>query len=237
MPSQKRLKARKEQILKAAGKVFAKKGFHEATISEIAREAGLSDATIYEYFSTKEELLFSIPRETTRKGMERMEGYLNFIRGAGNKIRAIIYHYLWFYQSEPDYASVVMLVLKQNRKFLETEEYQIIRQGFRGIIAVIEEGIDSGEFRSDTDPYLVRQVMLGTMEHIVIRWLLLGKPKDLTQYADPLADMITEGIQKGGEARGWNLHIKLEPEGEDKHKKTAPPTKKQRGTTAKKKGS
>jgi TetR/AcrR family fatty acid metabolism transcriptional regulator len=233
MPSQKRLKARKEQILKAAGKVFAKKGFHEATISEIAREAGLSDATIYEYFSTKEELLFSIPRETTRKGMERMKGYLNFIRGAGNKIRAIIYHYLWFYQNEPDYASVVMLVLKQNRKFLETEEYQIIRDGFRGILTVIDEGIASGEFRPDTDPYLVRQVILGTMEHIVIRWLLLGKPKDLTEYADPLTDMITKGIQKGGEQRGWNLHIKLEPEEVNKYEKASLATEKKRKISSK----
>jgi AcrR family transcriptional regulator len=228
MPSQKRLKARKEQILKAAGKVFAKKGFHEATISEIAREAGLSDATIYEYFPTKEELLFSIPRETTRRGMERMEGYLNFIRGAGNKIRAIIYHYLWFYQNEPDYASVVMLVLKQNRKFLETEEYQIIRDGFRGILTVIDEGIASGEFRPDTDPYLVRQLILGTMEHIVIRWLLLGKPKDLTEYADPLTDMITKGIRKGAGTMGWNLHIELEPEEVNGHKKISLSTEKKR---------
>ena len=235
MPSQKRLKARKEQILEAAGKIFAKKGFHEATISEIARKAGLSDATIYEYFSTKEELLFSIPRETTRKGMERMKGYLNFIRGAGNRIRAIIYHYLWFYQNEPDYASVVMLVLKQNRKFLETEEYQIIREGFRGILTVIEEGIASGEFRPDTDPYLVRQVILGTMENIVIRWLLLGKPKDLTQYADPLTDLITEGILTGRETRGWNLHIKLEPEEAIKNRKTSLRTKNQRRVTPKKK--
>jgi AcrR family transcriptional regulator len=212
MASQKRSEARKEQILKAAEKIFAKKGFHEATISEVAREAGLSDATIYEYFSTKEELLFSIPRETTRRGMERMEGYLKGIRGAGNKIRTIIYHYLLFYQNEPDYASVIMLVLKSSRKFLETEAYQVIREGFRGILSVIQEGIDSGEFRPDTDPYLVRQMILGAMEHIVIRWLLLGKPKDILQYADPITDMIIDGIQNRTQTQGWDLHIKLEPQ-------------------------
>ncbi len=220
MASRKRSEARKEQILKAAEKVFAKKGFHEATISEVAREAGLSDATIYEYFSTKEELLFSIPRETTRRGMERMEGYLKVIRGAGNRIRTIIYHYLLFYQSEPDYASVVMLVLKSNRKFLETEAYQIIREGFRGILSVIEEGIDSGEFRPDTDPYLVRQMILGAIEHIVIRWLLLGKPKDILQYADPITDMIIDGIQNRNQTQGWNLHIKLEPQEDIRGKAT-----------------
>ncbi|MCK4782249.1 MAG: TetR/AcrR family transcriptional regulator [Desulfobacteraceae bacterium] len=227
MPSRKRSEARKEQILKAAEKVFAKKGFHEATISEVAREAGLSDATIYEYFSTKEELLFSIPRETTRRGMERMKGYLKFIRGAGNKIHTIIYHYLLFYQNAPDYASVVMLVLKSNRKFLETEAYQIIREGFRGILSVIEEGIDSGEFRPDTDPYLVRQMILGVIEHIVIRWLLLGKPKDILQYADPITDMIIDGIQNRNQTQGWNLHIKLEPQ-EDIRGKATPYTSRAR---------
>ncbi|MFO7984459.1 MAG: TetR/AcrR family transcriptional regulator [Desulfatiglandaceae bacterium] len=212
MPRQKRSEARKEQILKAAEKVFAKNGFHGATISEVAREAGLSDATIYEYFSTKEELLFSIPRETTRRGMERMEVYLKSVRGAGNKIRTIIYRYLLFYQNEPDYASVVMLVLKPSRKFLETGAYQVIREGFRGILSVIEEGIESGEFRPDTDPYLVRQMILGVMEHIVIRWLLLGKPKDLLPYADPITDMILGGIENRDQTRGWDLHIKLEPQ-------------------------
>ena len=227
MTSRKRSEARKEQILKAAEKVFAKKGFHEATISEVAREAGLSDATIYEYFSTKEELLFSIPRETTRRGMERMKGYLKFIRGAGNKIHTIIYHYLSFYQNEPDYASVVMLVLKSNRKFLETEAYQVIREGFRGILSVIEEGIDSGEFRPDTDPYLVRQMILGVIEHIVIRWLLLGKPKDILKYADPITDMIIDGIQNRNQTQGWNLHIKLEPQ-EDIRGKATPYTSRAR---------
>lgn len=236
MPSQKRSEARKEQILKAAEKIFAKKGFHEATISEVAREAGLSDATIYEYFSTKEELLFSIPRETTRRGMERMEGYLKGIRGAGNKIRTIIYHYLLFYQNEPDYASVIMLVLKSSRNFLETEAYQVIREGFRGILSVIQEGIDSGEFQPDTDPYLVRQMILGVMEHIVIRWLLLGKPKDLLQYADPVTDMILDGIQNRAQTQGWNLHIKLEPQGDVRGQATTYVSKsKKKGTDRKKK--
>jgi TetR/AcrR family fatty acid metabolism transcriptional regulator len=235
MASQKRSEARKEQILKAAEKVFAKKGFHEATISEVAREAGLSDATIYEYFSTKEELLFSIPRETTRRGMQRMEGYLKVIRGAGNKIRTIIYHYLLFYQNEPDYASVVMLVLKSNRKFLETEVYQIIREGFRGILSVIQEGIDSGEFRPDTDPYLVRQMILGVMEHIVIRWLLLGKPKDILQYADPITDMIIDGIQNRTQTQGWDLHIKLEPQEDVRTQATSYLSKTRKKTTPGKK--
>ncbi|MBU2546776.1 MAG: TetR/AcrR family transcriptional regulator [Proteobacteria bacterium] len=219
MASQKRSGARKDQILKAAEKVFAEKGFHEATISEVAREAGLSDATIYEYFSTKEELLFSIPVETTEKGMETLNFHLNYIRGASNKVRSIVYHYLSFYQNHPEYASVVMLILKQNRKFLDTEAYRIIREGFRVITRVVEEGVASREFRSDANPFLVRSVLLGTIEHLVIRRLLLGQPEDLMSLVDPLTDMIIQGIQKDEGPKGWHLRLVLdrdegEPTGE-----------------------
>ncbi|MEN6638003.1 MAG: helix-turn-helix domain-containing protein, partial [Smithella sp.] len=56
-----RVKSRKDRIMDAALRIFAEKNFQEATISEISKEAGVSEATIYEYFGTKEDLLFAIP--------------------------------------------------------------------------------------------------------------------------------------------------------------------------------
>lgn len=211
MSNQRRSETRKEQILRAAERIFAQKGFLQATVADVAREAGVSEATIYEYFPSKEELLFSIPGETTRKGKEILEFHLNYVRGAANKLRSLIYHYLSFYQNHPDYASVAMLILKQSRRFLETEAYQAVREGLRVIIRVLEEGITSGEFREETDPYLVRSVILGTIEHLVIRRALLGKPQDLLQYVDPLTDLIIEGIQKEDQVKGWNLRITMSP--------------------------
>jgi TetR/AcrR family transcriptional regulator, fatty acid metabolism regulator protein len=207
MTNRHRSTARKEQILKAAERVFARKGFQEATISDVAKEAGLSDATIYEYFSSKEELLFSIPGETTRKGKEILDFHLNYVRGAANRIRSIIYHYLWFYQNNPDYASIAMLVLKQNRKFLETEAYQAVREGSRVILRVVQEGIDAGEFAQETNPFLVRSVILGTIENMLIRRLLHGEPKDLMAFVDPLTDLVIQGIRRQEQTREWNLRV------------------------------
>ena len=204
---------RKEQILNAAERVFAKKGYQDATISDVAREANASDATIYKYFSSKEDLLFSIPAKVTEKVTEDMEFHLNHVRGAANKIRSIIYHYLWFYKNHPDYSSVALLILKRNRKFLETEAYQKVREGSRVVVRTVKEGVALGEFNPYTNPYLVRSMILGTIEHIVIRWLLHGSPKDLLQFVDPLTDMVIEGIKKGRDSRRWNLRIALEPEG------------------------
>ena len=174
MANQPKSKLRKEQILRAAEKVFARKGFQEATISDVAREAKVSEATIYEYFPSKEELLFSIPGETTRRSKESMTFLLQFLRGASNKLRAIIYHYLWFYETNPDYAAVAMLILKQNRKFLEVGAYEDVRELSRILLNIVKEGIDSGEFRADINLNLVRAIILGTVEHLVIRRVLLG---------------------------------------------------------------
>ena len=212
MAIQSRSVARKDQILKAAERVFAQKGFQEATVSDVAKQAGLSDATIYEYFLSKEELLFSIPGETTRRGKEILDFHLNYIRGAANKIRSVIYHYLWFYHNNPDYASVAMLVLKQNRKFLDTGAYQMVREGSRVILRIVEEGVASGEFKPETNPYLVRAVILGTIEHLVIRWLLHGGPSDLLALVDPLTDMVIQGMRRGEDAKEWNLRILLDPQ-------------------------
>ncbi len=53
---------RKKEILEAAARVFARKGFHKATMKEIAQEAGIAPGTIYLYFRNKQDLLVSLPR-------------------------------------------------------------------------------------------------------------------------------------------------------------------------------
>ena len=209
MAVQKKSPTRKEQILQAAEQVFAQKGFHDATIADVARKAKVSEATIYEYFPSKEELLFLIPGATARRGKENLEHVLRLIRSAADKIRAFIYDHLNFYQNHPDYASVSMLILKPNRKFVETEAYKDVQELARVLLQVIKEGMASGEFRSDLDPYLVRSAILGTIEHLVVRRVLLGKPENLIALVDPLTDLILGGIKAPEEEKAWHFQVNL----------------------------
>ncbi len=105
----------------------------------------------------------------------------------------LIYRHLRLYANNPNYAKVVMLILKSNRNFLRTDSYKVIQDSARLTIKVLEEGVASGEFRGDVNPYLIRAMIWGTVEHLVIRKSLLGKPQDLM----PLADEITETLFKG----------------------------------------
>jgi AcrR family transcriptional regulator len=197
-------------ILKGAESIFAKKGFHEATISEIAKKSKVSEATIYEYFSSKEELLFSIPAQTTHQYVEKNREILKYIQGAASKLRFLIYRHLGLYAENPDYANIVMLILKGHRNFQKTDAYKIVQSTARITTQVLEEGIQNGEFRSDIKPHLVRAMIWGTVEHLVTRKCLLGKPADLLGLADDIIDTIFQGIVVPQKEPFINLKVNIE---------------------------
>jgi TetR/AcrR family fatty acid metabolism transcriptional regulator len=196
-------------IIDAALKVFGEKGYYNATISEIARTAGVSEATIYEYFGSKEDLLFAIPGEITSQAVEFLEGMAPYIKGAENRIRAIVYGYYSLYKENPNYSSLVLLDLKHNRKFMEAEGYRAVQRAAGFLLQAIEEGMRSGEFRDDIDPYLVRSLILGTIEHIFFRWHLKGRKEELADFVDALMDILTRGIKKGGEPLTYQVNLTL----------------------------
>ena len=198
------------RILRAAESIFAAKGFQSATISDIAKKAKVSEATIYEYFSSKEELLFAIPAQTIREYHEKNSEILPYIQGAANKLSFLIKRHLGLYADNPDYANVVMLNLKVNRNFVKTDAYRIVQSSASKYIQVIKEGIFSGEFRSDVDPYLVRSMIWGTIEHTVTRKSMLGKPDDLVSLADDICNTIFTGIRALENNPGIHVNVTLE---------------------------
>ncbi|MFH1155508.1 MAG: TetR/AcrR family transcriptional regulator [Pseudomonadota bacterium] len=186
---------RRHHIIDTATRVFAQRGFQETTITEIAKAAKVSEASIYEYFSTKEGLLFSIPARSSQTLFETMAFHLKLIRGSGNRLRASIYLLMDSYQANPEFAAVLMLFLKHNKKFLDTDAHQVIKEGIKQITRIIEEGIETGEFKPDLNPYLVRAMVLGTIEHLVTNWVMTGNPESLVQFVDPVIDILLAGIE------------------------------------------
>jgi AcrR family transcriptional regulator len=204
---------RREQILKAAEHVFAEKGFHTATMSAIAKNAGLSEPTLYEYFSSKEDILFTIPLETSRKIGDLIDFHMAMAKGTVNKLRVIVYVLLWIHQTNPNYAAVSYLILKQNSRFMDAEGYQVLRKHLRPLIEVIEAGIASGEIKSGFSPYLIRSVLLGSIEHLTIRKLMNRTDDNLLDYVDPLVELVMGGIEGGRSMGVFQFNVKVEPVG------------------------
>jgi len=192
-------------IMEGALKVFGKNGVDETTISAISKAANISDATLYEYFSSKEEILFSIPQLYTQREVDRLKEIARYVHCPKEKIRVIIQGYLEFYENNRLYTSVALLSLKGNRNFIKSDAYRIIREASRTIIDAYKEGVQKGVFREEIDPYLVRNMVLGFIEHLTIQWLLVGRPKSISAYRDQIFDMVLRAIIKESEKDGLDL--------------------------------
>ena len=182
------------RVLRAATEVFAEHGYQKATIAEISRLAGLSEAGIYEYFQGKEDLMLTIPNVWVIEAIEELEEHLFGIRGAFNKLRKFLYWYIRYIEREPLIAKVVFLHLKGNRSFLDTPVYTNVQAFYRQLLSIFEEGKESGEFRHDLNVYGARSVLLGTIEHIVIRWLLKDMSYSLFDNLEATFELIATGL-------------------------------------------
>lgn len=205
--------ARRNKILEKALAIFSKKTFQETTIAEISKAARVSEATVYEYFNSKEELLFAIPEKITRDAIEEFEKVLPYLTGAESRVRAIVQAYLTLYQNNPEYSSLVMLQLKTNRKFLQTRAYKLIQCIAGQLLDCINEGVAEGVFKKDIDPHLIRAMLLGTIEHLCIRWHLLDKPVNLIDYVDAIINLTFDGMRTRQPEKKLSIHLHLAPDG------------------------
>ena len=190
---------KEKAILEGALKVFGEKGFENATVAAICSEAGISEPTLYEYFESKEDVLFSISELYTRRELERLSELGRYIKDPRERLRAIIQAYLEFYESNPLYTSVALLTLKGNRRYVSSPAYESVRQAAHTLIDVVRDGAQRGIFRDDVDPYLIRNMVLGFIEHLTIQWLLVGRPETIAEHADTIFQMVMRAIEKEDE--------------------------------------
>lgn len=191
------------RILEAAERVFAKKGFNKAKMTEIAKQAGVADGTVYEYFENKDILLFSIPKR-------RFEQYLNdlsevfYPESVVIKLKKLIKYHFSTFLTDPHFLRVFVLNLFLNKGFYNSESFKAFRNYYRLLEEVIEEGKTKGVFRSEVNPRVFRNMFIGTFYHMVLRWLAdtkmseMDMMKEVNQATDILADAIlAAGIHKG----------------------------------------
>lgn len=212
MPEQKKTQGRKDRIMAAALRIFAAKGFQETTIAEISKKAGVSEATVYEHFGTKEDLLFAIPEKVTVEAIAEIERVLPYIKGAEARIRAIIRGYIRVYGDNPDYSALVLLQLAPNKRFRQTNAHVAIRKAAHILLDCIREGIADGAFKQNINPHLIRSMLLGTIEHLFIQWHLQGESakESIMDLLDPFMEIILKGIRIKTDEPGLTLRVNLD---------------------------
>ena len=157
-------------------RVFARKGFHQSRVGDIAEEAGVAHGLLYHYFRSKDEVLETIFRET----WTQLVADTQRIELAGVPLReqlrrfARIYLGSWLVTPE----LVRVLVREVARSPEVGDRVDEIRGLFQALQRIIEAGRDRGEVRSDVDAQIAAWAVYGALEEILTGWVLGQLPSE-----------------------------------------------------------
>src|SRR5687768_4337470 len=140
------------RILSAAERVFAKRGFFAARVSEIAKDAGVADGTIYLYFKSKDDLLISLFESRMERVNEVLAAAIATEQTARGKLRALIRTYVGLVKDQPSTAEIMTVELRQSSKFMKEYDNPRFADLLRLIAGVITLGQASGELATAIPP-------------------------------------------------------------------------------------
>ncbi len=185
----------REKILAAAAQIFAEQGYPGTTIAQIAKAAGVSEGSIYEHFNGKEDLFLAISTEKLSEVLPLIEDHLFGVKGALNQLRKFIWVYVRHMMENRPYARVALLHLKTSKTFMETAAYREVQRFYGKITEIIEAGQKGGEIKPEINPHSARALVIGSVEHLVIRWLLKDCSYDLMAYLEEVYDLMEDALK------------------------------------------
>jgi len=186
--------SKRDRILRAAIDVFAKNGYFNAKVSEIAKAAGVADGTIYLYFDGKEDVLITIFREHTRHYLQSLERDLANVRRPEERIRVAIRHHLETLGRDRALAIVAQVELRHSLKFMSLFSQQEVADYLNILRKVVEHGQKEGTFRRNLHPQLVAKAVFGILDEMVTSWMLSEKEYDLAAQGEQVADLVLTGL-------------------------------------------
>jgi TetR/AcrR family fatty acid metabolism transcriptional regulator len=189
-----RTEFRRNQIIESAVRIFANKGFSNATISEIAKEADLGDATLYEYFENKEAILLETAEAHLQNLVSADDLHLKSLSEPEKDLRKLIWRLASQLYSGESFSRLLVLELLRNINFYSSLGYRYLSDFFGEVQKVIERGQREGVFIRDV-PYVTYSHMItGTFDQFLLSQFLLKRPplglSELNNAADALVRAI-----------------------------------------------
>jgi len=187
-----------QQIIDAAVRVFARNGFYNSRVSDIAREAGIASGTIYLYFRTKNEILVTLFREKMAAFVAALRTEIGRERDPEAKIRRLVRQHFEVLEASPDMAEVVQVELRQGQKFFRGASAHEISAYFELIGSVLREGVAAGVFRHDLPVKIATKMLFGALDQMTTSWVLGKRGYRLADAAEPVANIFLKGVTRDG---------------------------------------
>ena len=192
--------AKKQDIIVAAMKVFAQKGFANTKMADVAEAANIGKGTIYEYFESK-EVIFEFVFNHFMESMETSVAKAIFkITDPVEKIKVIFQSWADMIATHTTDIVEIMLdfwaeaVRKKDEKKLDIVKLEKIYEDFRKIIkSILDEGIRLGKFKA-VDTFYTASLMLGAMDGMMIQWIMNKNIFDVKKATEHSMKVFLEGI-------------------------------------------
>jgi len=185
---------KRQAILRAAIEVFARKGYFNSKVADIAGVAGIADGTVYLYFKSKDEILHSIFDRAMAEFIDEGKSQLSMLSSPEEKLRKIAELHLGRLSDDRDLAIVFQVELRGSTKFMQefsaagfAEYLDIIRE-------TIEDGQKSGLFRKDLKPIVCAKILYGALDEMVTNWILSNRTYSLAPMADEVMKIFFGGM-------------------------------------------
>ncbi|MDX6576378.1 MAG: TetR/AcrR family transcriptional regulator, fatty acid metabolism regulator protein [Blastocatellia bacterium] len=185
---------KREAILRAATRVFARNGYFNSKVADIAREADVADGTVYLYFKSKEEILHSIFDQSMAEAIAAGKTLIEKLSDPGEKLRRIAALHLERLGADRELAVVFQVELRGSTKFMQefsaagfAEYLGLLRQTFA-------EGQRSGVFRKDLNAKLVSKILFGALDEMATNWIISKRNYKLEPMAGVVMDVFLNGV-------------------------------------------
>jgi len=170
--SERKINDRRAVILEAALKTFVKRGYPDTKVAEIASEAGVAEGTLYNYFTSKEDLLLALFDEKWGWIINEIRKKISRLSDPNRKLKAIFSLVVRMFKKNRQLAELFMVDIKQSSVFLNNYTINRIVEFLDLIEEVLEEGKEKGTYRRDLDTRVARMVIFGAAQGILLSWVL-----------------------------------------------------------------
>ena len=183
-----------EAILRAATRVFARNGYFNSKVADIASAAGVADGTVYLYFKSKEEILHSIFDRSVGEAIKEGRRQLEVISDPREKLRRIAHLHLERLGADRDLAVVFQVELRGSTKFMEEFSAAGFAEYLRMIRTSIEAGQRAGVFRAEINAKVAAKIFFGALDEMATNWILSKRRYKLAPMADQVLDIFLNGV-------------------------------------------
>ena len=185
---------KRSAILRAATRVFARNGYFNSKVADIARAADVADGTVYLYFKSKEEILHSIFDQNMAEAIDAGRKLIGKVGDPREKLRRIAALHLERLGADRELAVVFQVELRGSTKFMEEFSAAGFAEYLGLIRATIEEGQREGVFRPELNAKVAAKILFGALDEMATNWILSKRRYKLAPMVDQVLDIFLNGV-------------------------------------------